>query len=148
MAEVRYLGMVIGEAGTDLPRDPRLGSFVAMTEPMPVGTTVELNGVMHRVTRVDEGATSGSWLWPDGAARGVVDDGPTVPTPSPERVISIEAEPTSAASSAAINAIADVPPAEQPAPAAAVEAVPEPVEPTPSGGKKKKRRGSKTVMGR
>ena len=150
MAHVRYLGMVVGEAVPSdavAAEDARFGRFVTMNEPMPVGTLLDIDGAAFFVTRVDEGTRNGCWLWPDGAARAHIDDGPTVPTPAvepEERVIMMIADDPSQPIRLAPTPEAPPPMPDPATPSAAPE--PTPDEPGP-GGKKRKRR-AKTVMGR
>ncbi len=138
MAQVRYLGMVVGESDSET-RDPRLGRYAAMSEPMPVGTALELDGATYRVTRVDEGEKSGCWMWPDGAAFAPLEDAPTVPTPPP--VVEPVSPPAAAEDAAAVPQAA-APAAQAPA----AESGPNSDEPGP--GTKKRRKRSKTVSGR
>ena len=136
---IRYFGVTLGDSRGEERPDPRLGRFFATADPMPVGTSLEVDGVVHVVSRVEEGTRSGVWLWAEGvgttasAPSGTplaVDDVPTAPmTPEP-------------------------PVAEALAPPA--EALPQPDAPSlsvdDSSGKtedpKRKRRRSKTVVGR
>jgi hypothetical protein len=141
MAQVRYLGFSVGNAQLDGRSDDSLGRFVAIGEPMPVGTEVELDGIAMRITRVDE-AANGFWARPLAAAA----------TPLP-----VEAEATTPTAPPAEMTAAPAGAANEEAPEPAGEGVPEPVaeavpEPTPeegnSGRKGRRRRGRKTVLGR
>lgn len=148
MSLLRYLGIVVGDAGelASLPVQPGLGRFVPVGEPLPVGTVVDVDGVSHRVTRVDEGVVPGCWLHAEGAAAQPADDVPTL-----REIVSPPEQHTPAVLGPAAIA----------APAASVSP-PEPNRPEPgtpepvpseitadSGGKKRgKRRGGKTIIGR
>lgn len=134
---IRYFGVTLGDTREEERTDARLGRFFATADPMPVGTSLEVDGVVHVVSRVDEGTPSGVWLWAEGmhttaraptAAPMPVDDVPTAPmTPEalPAQALPVEALP------------------QQDAPTASVD---------DSSGKtddpKRKRRRSKTVVGR
>ena len=128
MPQIRYMGMVLGELDDASPRDARLGRFVAMTEPMPVGTVVELDSARLRITRAEEGQHPGCWLSPDATPSVVVDERPTIPTMS---VIPMLSDDQS-------KEISILPATE--------DAVPEPIE--PADPKKRQRRRGKTVVGR
>ncbi len=64
MVDVRYLGFSVARMDPDAPArsDERLGRFVALPEPMPTGTILDLGGEHHRVARVEEGEHPGVWL--------------------------------------------------------------------------------------
>ena len=120
MAQVRYLGIALGDSidPTTLRTDPRLGRFVPLSEPLPVGTALELDGRTYLVRRVEEGQSSGCWLAGDAAPQPVEDEMATVRNPAPA-TFSGESE--------------------APAPA---EDAPE------AGGDRKRRRRPKTTLGR
>jgi hypothetical protein len=129
MAEVRYLGFVVGQGSIDESRsNDVLGRFVRLSEPMPVGTLVEVDGVPHRIRRVEEGASTGCF------------------------VLALDARPRTAP--VAVDADVTVP---SPPPAEAAEAdddngpedgAPTPVADEPTRGKGRRRRNRKTVVGR
>jgi hypothetical protein len=136
LASLRYFGVRLLELdASGLRTDAPLGRFVPIADPLPVGTTVELDGVPHRIVRVDEGLTPGVWLWTDGVATAPMPDMVTVrdlPV-TPEAVpVAIDAAPTVAT-------------------AAPEAATPDEVAPTPSekndDGTKKRRRRGKTTFG-
>lgn len=158
MAVVRYLGIVIGDAGDfgALRAEPRLGRFVPLGEPVPVGTKVDVDGVPHLVTRVDEGVVPGCWLRGEGAAVQVIDEIPTVRESVPPPVAAPPAEPEPAAVPTPVAAKTEAAPPKSATPEAASTeaAIPDPAAPSPSdepstGGRRKgKRRGGKTIIGR
>ena len=79
-ASFRYFGVKLADVElAGLRSDASLGRFVPMADPLPVGTTVELDDIAHRVTRIDEGLAPGVWVWADGVAR--------QPMPDPAPVI-------------------------------------------------------------
>ena len=137
MPQVRYLGFSVGEAGADHARsDEALGRFVALPEPLPVGTELELAGERLRGTRVDE-AAGGFWAMPTGQR---------VATPAPEPVAAERTVP----SAPPVEMTAQPSPPAEAAEADAEDAAPQPV---PEGGDtsgrgKRKRRNRKTVLGR
>jgi hypothetical protein len=61
MLDVRYLGIVLGRIEGELRAESELGSFVKLSETMPVGTVVEAGGARYLVRRVDENE-GGCWL--------------------------------------------------------------------------------------
>ena len=137
-ATLRYFGVTLGEVPDSERTDARLGRFIATPDPMPVGTAMMVDETPHVVTRVEEGATSGMWLWAEGMVLPL-----SVPTHAPVTT------PT---------AIDDIPTAPMsPPPAAATPVVPEQDAPTvitddepgkPDESKRKRRRPAKTVIGR
>ena len=144
MAQVRYLGFVVGDGPLDATREtPAQGRFVGLREPLPVGTLVELEGAQQRVTRVDEGAAPGFWILPASAARPVAHTA-GVPT-------TVEPDTTVKSDPPVIEMVADAED-EPAAPAAAVpvkeEGAPDPTTDDPTRGGKRKRRPKKTVLGR
>jgi hypothetical protein len=89
MPQLRYLGFPVGEGAIDGSRSSNsLGSFVAFAEPLPVGTTVELDGAPHRVTRVDEGATPGFWARDTRTTPVAIEPELTTPSPPPAEMTS------------------------------------------------------------
>jgi hypothetical protein len=155
MAQVRYLGFSVGNVQLDDRSDDALGRFVALGEPMPVGTEIELDGVAMRITRVDESA-HGFWARPLAAG--------AMPLAVPATPLAVPATPQPIESEATVPTASPAQMTPEPADAAdegasepAGDGVPEPVaeaapEPTPeeSGGSRKgrRRRGRKTVLGR
>lgn len=137
-ATIRYFGVTLEDAQDSERTDARLGRFVATPDPMPVGTSLLVDETLHIVTRVEEGTTSGVWLWSEGMV---------VPTSAP--VLPAVTAPTP---------IDDIPTAPMTPPvAAAAEPVPEPDTPEAitdgSSGKtddpkRKRRRPAKTIIGR
>jgi hypothetical protein len=138
-ATLRYFGVTLGEVPHSERTDARLGRFIATPDPMPVGTAMMVDETPHVVTRVEEGATSGMWLWADGMVLPLA-----VPAHAPVT---------------APTAIDDIPtaPMSPPPVAAAPPVVPEQDAPTvitddepgkPDESKRKRRRPAKTVIGR
>jgi len=152
MALLRYLGIVVGDAGDlgSLRVEPTLGRFVPVGEPLPVGSRIDVEGATYRVTRVDEGVVPGCWIRAEGAAGQQLDEMPTVPESVPAAQPQAQppepqVEPVAATPSEAATA------AETPQ-ASAADAVPKaiPAAPSEDGGPKKKgkRKGGKTIIGR
>lgn len=137
-ATLRYFGVTLGEVPPSERTDARLGRFITTPDPMPVGTAMMVDETPHVVTRVEEGATSGMWLWADGMV---------LPLSAPAH-----------APVTAPTAIDDIPTAPMSPPvAAATPIVPEQDAPTvitddqpgkPDESKRKRRRPAKTVIGR
>ena len=132
LVNIRYFGVTLGDTREEERSDARLGRFFVTADPMPVGTSLEVDGVVHVVSRVEEGTVSGVWLWAEGMAT------------------------TGRAPTAAPMPVDDVPTAPMTPAALPVEALPQQDAPTASvddsSGKnddpKPKRRRSKTVVGR
>jgi len=144
MAQVRYLGFVVGDGTLDATREaPTLGRFVSLPEPLPVGTIVELDGASHQITRVEEGAASGFWFLPAGAAR--TSARPAVPQ-------TIDPDTTAKSEPPVIELVADAEEEPEPPPAAGApgreDGAPDPATDDSSRGGKRKRRPKKTVLGR
>jgi hypothetical protein len=129
MSDVRYFGFSLATIDREERRGP-LGRFLALAEPMPVGTELEVDGERVRVTRVEE-TEGGSWARAGGEA---------VPTAVPidATVREVPADATTAhAEPASSEAAGETPPE------------PEPSKPNDDGSRGgRKRRNKKTVMGR
>ena len=142
MAKVHYLGILLQEASLSdggSTRGGPLGPFVPMSEPMPVGTILDVDGAPHRVTRVEEGVAPGCWLRSEGVPRAIVDDAVTIPTPTTVPEPTAPSAPE-AVSEPGLSSPHDSSPSEVPAPDA-----PAAIEPETSSKKKRRR---KTIVGR
>lgn len=129
---IRYFGVTLGNTREEAGTDPRLGRFVSMGDPMPVGTLIEVDGVVHVVSRVDEGAQPGMWLCAEGVTLAA-----TAPTAAMTAVpMPVDDVPTA-------PMVPDMPLPEDNVPSVIVDdSSGKPDDPKP------KRRRSKTVVGR
>jgi hypothetical protein len=155
MPHLRYFGIDLGEGAIDPARaDTRLGQFVAWAEPLPVGSAVEIEGVIYEISRVDEGLAPGVWLKSENQTlRDIplpVEAESTTPSPPPVVIDDLPA-PTAAEGPPTIVMQAVAPPSDEPPPAAATSEGDSPTEPEPEpegGGRRRRRKPRKTMMGR
>jgi hypothetical protein len=138
--EVRYAGVVVGR-GLVLRDEGAEGTFVAIPEPLPVGTLVTVRiGESVREARVDqvvesaEPATVGMRLRWGGAARAAPAPAPQAAAPAPAVVQPAPAAQAAPAVVQAAPAVVQPAPAAQAAPAPAPAAESAPVAALPEAG--------------